>query len=468
MLRKVRQVCLTYLTWRWIWFIWGVTLIFVGVGLASNNSRPNFSNYTAALGMPVFLGFAFLVAIVKWQFAHPRARLMPSYKTPHLFVFGAILFALLVANPLLLSYRGGISIAGSLAFTLLLGGSYLWGVGFDRGWMALPCMAIFFSPYIPAGNHFWFSDEQPYRLAHTGLVIVGLTLAIGWLWRIAHLDEEMSDYQTNINIGWLRHSRLESAELRKYEGRRAARKGLGSWFADRWHDRLPWPVLVPSEKKPSLKRPSSKTKLLRYGFTSISPAQQALGVTCFVVLFTMMMFQFKSWQKNPSLSVVAMPFFSVMVIPAGATLLQFARRRSRMAHELLYPLTRTEYIDGLLRAAGRQFLFLWIATQVTLGIVVKIGTTHLVEMTFPALISYAFFSAATQLVGFGCILWLARFSNGFVYIVGIYFVVGIQALLFATWRNPSPLGTFLLGLALALGVALIVHSRRLWLETELG
>lgn len=464
MLRKVWQVCLTYLTWRWIWFVCGSAMFFVGVGLASNSSRAKNLNYPAALGMPVFVGFAFLVAIAKWQFAHPRARLMSGYKAPHLFVFGTILIVLLVANPLLLSYRGGISVAGTLAFTLLLGGSYLWSVGFDRGWMVLPCMALFFSPYIPAGNHFWFSDEQPYRLAHAGLVIVGLTLVIGWLWRMAHLDEEMSDYQTNIKMGWLRPSRLESAELRKYEGRRAARKGLGSWLADRWHDRLHWPVLVPSEK-----RPSAKTKLLRYGFTSIPPAQQALGVTCFVVLFAMMMFQFKSWQKTPSLSVLAMPFFFAMVLPAGVTLFQFTRRRSRMAHELLYPLTRTEYIDGLLRAAGRQLLFLWIATQVALGTAVKIGTTHLVEMTFPAFASYAFFAAAAQLVGFGCILWLARFTNGFVYIVGLYFVVGIQALLFAAWRNPSPLGTFLLlGLALALGVALIMHSRRLWLRAELG
>lgn len=275
MFRKEWHVVLTYLTYRRFWFVAAITAIFLYLGfrmvLSDIAKQEHWTSFVFVLGMPVLLFNDFVLHVVKWQFANPRARLIPGYLGPHLGVLAVIQGVLLLALPMSVAAMAGVPCWGPLAFVLVLGAGKVWTTGGNRGvlsWLVL--MAVVFSAFSENGSDFWFLDQQRYLPLLIVLVAAGLAGVLGWFWRLVQLTEEMEDYMVTPLGGWHRPSRLESSEQRKFEGHAAGRKGIVSWISDRWHDRLPRPA----------KTPAARMALLDYGYSNIPLAGQALVAGC--------------------------------------------------------------------------------------------------------------------------------------------------------------------------------------------
>ena len=104
--QKLRQVALTYLTWRWVWFILPLCLLMMLLSASSTKRLHDgqgalLTFAISGLALPIQFGIQWFSAVAKWQFADPRARLIPGYAKPHLTAIFAVLAVLLVANPLL-------------------------------------------------------------------------------------------------------------------------------------------------------------------------------------------------------------------------------------------------------------------------------------------------------------------------------------------------------------------------------
>src|SRR6188472_395797 len=98
MLEQIKQVSLTYLTQRYLW--WGLALfslvalpqVMITLTLNRNGSTVDASPpMVMMLGMPMFILLPFLVGQIKTQFGHSRARLMPQFLSAHLVVLCGIL-----------------------------------------------------------------------------------------------------------------------------------------------------------------------------------------------------------------------------------------------------------------------------------------------------------------------------------------------------------------------------------------
>ena len=466
MFHKEWQVCLTYLTQRWLWFLGLVVASFVGGGysaaLTGDGSRNPFqaSFILFPLAMPIMLGGAFLVSVVKWQFANPHARLIPGYVGPHLLVLGTILAVMLVINPLLLTLALGVPAWGPLAFTVLVGGGYVWAVGANRGGLMIPVLALFFFSMTDAGKNFWFLEQEPYLVRHGLLAILGAALVGGWLWRLAHLNEEMADYQIQPMAGWNRPSRLESTEARKFVGRMASRRGIHSWLGDRWHDQLPRQAVSAAQKQ----------ALLCFGFDRLPKEVFGVTIAVFMVALTVVLNQIIGWNDDSARSsTFAMSLVITLGIPPAIVVFHFKGRQGRMAQELLFPLTRMEYLDGLLWALARELVTNWLVLLLTLGGLVASECVAAPDASFQTVVAFALFSAALQVPSFGIALRLARFRSGILFGLSAYGVVIAQIGLLSLWWNSPPfLRLLIVGFLIVLGIVLIRRSRQKWLDTELG
>jgi len=97
MFQKLKQVGMTHITWRWIWLLLPLNfaLILVPVFIRRNDTEALAFTFATMFGtvMPIMTCMPLFMAIAKWQFADPRARLIPGYTRPH---FAAIFSALAV------------------------------------------------------------------------------------------------------------------------------------------------------------------------------------------------------------------------------------------------------------------------------------------------------------------------------------------------------------------------------------
>ena len=463
LLEREGQVCLTYVTQRWLWLIAGVVVLFLGLGygsaLTGHGSRNEIHpQLFGTLALPILIGGAFLVAIVKWQFANARARLLPGYARPHLLVMGVIWGAILILNPVLLAWSAGIAPWGPLAFTLLQGAGYVWAVGSKQGWLMLPLLAVFFSSYTSDGGRFWFTAQQPYVTLHLLLGVLSLVALVAWIARMAHLHEEMEDYQVQPIAGWGRPSRLESAESRKLLGQQANRRGIFNWLADQWHDHLPQPARTVKQRQ----------RLLRYGFQRI-PAElvglMCAGLLCLVVVAGQLPLLGNGGQSMG----LQTPLTIVLAIPALLVLMQLRHAQGRMPQELLLPLERGEYLEGLWRALGREMGIIWLALHVSLVGLLGVGALKDSGLTPGAVIGFVLLSAAMLPLLFAAALRLARVESAIVMGLCCYAIVALEMGWVALWWRAPVAGKVLMtGLTAAAGMVLLARAKQSWRDVELG
>jgi hypothetical protein len=109
-----------------------------------------------------------------------------------------------------------------------------------------------------------------------------------------------------------------------------------------------------------------------------------------------------------------MPLVLFGTWPALNVSQMLAMRRARMSQELMLPLTRVQYIDGLLSVAAKATAIMWLSLHVILGVVVFSST----ELPPPSTtVLYVAASLCVQPYLFGVNAYTARFQSGTTRIV---------------------------------------------------
>ena len=150
MLEQIKQVGMTYVTQRYLW--WGLALFSLmaipnlllstlsnGHGTATDAARP----MLFVLGMPMLFLQTLLVGHAKTQFAHARARLTPQFFPAHLTVLGGILLTVFVLYPFTLALLSRLEPLGLIALAVAIGVPALWGSQLNRFSSMLISMVVF-------------------------------------------------------------------------------------------------------------------------------------------------------------------------------------------------------------------------------------------------------------------------------------------------------------------------------------
>ena len=172
------------------------------------------------------------------------------------------------------------------------------------------------------------------------------------------------------------------------------------WICDLWHDRL---ALLRAHTT------ADRQRLLRYGFSPTPAVVNALymGFIFFIVLWILS----ESFMRTASNPAAIVPSLNILLImPAVGTLYLLAARRTYMAQELQRPLTRRHYIDGLLRAAARSSLIGWLVVHLAVVALLAILTPSI--LTWPFVAALTALSLATQIYGFGAMSWVGLTVQG--------------------------------------------------------
>ncbi len=465
MLEQLKQVGMTYLTWRWIWLLlplnFALMLAPVFISRTDDAETLTFSlGAMFAIAIPIMTYMPFSIGIAKWQFADPRARLMPGYGGPHFAAIFAVLAVLLVANPLLQAFCQGISPLGLLAFSLLLGGLFLQATLFQRGIYALPMMAVYMSSFFPTSSQIWFSTAGDFHAIH-GAIAFGGAAMVGWsLWRLIALSEEDEGYFI-VGFG---SSRLELLLKERLKGRKIARGGLKYQFSDRWHNRLT-----------SLKSPNPAA-LAQYGWMQFSHAQQAIAVGFGVVLYGISLSSMAQWLHKSSAGLPdPLVYMISLVLPALAAAILLRSRRVRMASELLRPASRAAYFDGLFQSLAKLMLYSWLA--MSLGSVIVLITSQATILQgdpVPLAVGFLLLSLAMQLPAFAIGLRMARWKSTVLFGLGYYGLAIAELGLLVAWvqlqkeMGPIPAAALAAVLLIAAGLPMLSGTRNAWLRAELG
>jgi len=412
------------------------------------------------------MGMIWIAAVVKWQFANSRARLLPDYARPHLSVFAGILLLFYVFYPLWVSWRHDLSPWGPLAFTLLLGGCTLIAYLLGRGVFVIPAIAIFFSGFAEQTHAFWFGNTTTNTALHILLTLTGSGVMAYCLWFLAQLTEEMDEYQI-LPIGGTQTSRVERAEQRKLVGRQIKKQKLFGWFSDRWLDR-------------GFTRASNAdrtTPLIQYGIARSSGMTQACYAGVGFALYGIVMMQLPFFRHASGSEALHRPntmllLFS-LILPAATVGFLLMQHRTRMAQELLRPATRNHYLNSLFVVLAKRSFLMWIGLGAGLYFLAYATDTLPKENTAALILKYTALSLAVQIPGFGLCLRLGLWNSQLGYMLGIYAVVGLQmAVLSLWWRYQEawtwPIFLVVLLVHLLLGGRIITWARRKWLEAELA
>ncbi len=463
---QLRQVGITYITHRWVVLITlGVVVFMVPNLIIVMTDQPAASRAQALLfliGCPALSGMMFLVMHAKAQFAHCRARLMPGFSRPHLTVLGGVLVGLVLVYPLLLARAGRFDPLGLVALSLAIAAPYAWGAHTSRGPWMLVSMVVFFSMMAEWGVRWWVVDASAHWPIHALIIACGVVLLSAWLWRMGRLREEMDDYQTTVSWGSSRKAGAEVPEQRRLVAARMDRHRLLSWVGDTWltgiggyhgHRRL------------------RLARLLRYGFGSIPTELHGLFILLMLAAMAVLFTHLSHDSGRLGLGGLLLPVQFAILMPGMSVGQLLARRRPRLASELLCPLSRREWVDSLLVASAWNSVVWWLIMNVGL---VLVAWPILGDRLTPAIVAmFLLLSVTIALVLFGIALRTAFWNSLAMRFILVAFAFVILMASVAVWyglRNQYGDGPFVvMALVLAaVGAGLVVNARRAWLRLELG
>ncbi len=467
LLNQIREVGVTYVTQRYLW--WGLALLTFMVGpQLILTFRPNRSPMDAAqpmmmvLGMPMLFVVPFLVGHVKVQLAHSRARLTPHFLPAHLIVLGGVLITVFLLYPLLLATMCSFNPLGFIALAIAIGVPAIWGSQLNRLIPIAVSIIAFYSLFTNWGLHWWMIDASAHRIEHACITMVGMALAVAWVWRVSHLTEEMDDFQ-NVYQGLLaRRAGSDAVEQRRNLAIQVGRNRFQTWISDRWHARLGG-YYGGSQ--------AGLVRLLHYGFSIIPTEIQSLFMAVMIVCLGVFLGQF-SYLAKPGASFGALFFFIqfAILLPGYMAGELLSLRRPRIAFELLLPMSRTQLVDGLLTLAVRNAFVQWLVMNAAISVVVL-----LVSDEFPIHMAamYLLLSGTTMFAAMGLSLrisiWPSRVKRfAVMWVAWMAYLVP----LFSWWDSRDTFGDWpfvLLAVVLAAaGAGLLFAARRAWLNLELG
>jgi hypothetical protein len=463
---QFKQVGITYLTHRWTLLITlGVVVVAVPNLMLAMSGKPAAERAPVMLflvGFPMLFGMMFLVMQAKAQFAHCRARLIPDFFPPHLIVLGAVLLGLVLVYPVLIAWAARFDPLGLIAVSLAIAAPYVWSVHTGRPAWMLVSMVAFLSLMTEWGLRWWILDAPSYRLANSIIAGCGAALLVAWMWRLSRLREEMDDYQMAALWGGVRKAGTELPEQRRLVAAQMSRYRFISWVGDAWLNRLGG---YHGHRRTRLAR------LLRYGFGAVPTELHAFVIVVLLMIPAILLGQLSYIPDKSGLGAFLVPVQFAFLMPGLIVGQHLARRRSRLAGELLFPLSRREWVDGLLVASARIGIVWWLMLNAGL---ICVAWPIVGDRLTPAIVAmFLLFSAATALVLFGIAL-RTSFWDSMAMRTGVL-VVALVALtiLVAGWcglrdhYGDRPFVALALVLA-ALGAWLVVAARRAWLKLELG
>jgi hypothetical protein len=464
MITQIKQVGLVYLRQRSLWLVAGfIGLVVIPNILAGMTSdRGESPTLLFSLGMPMLSLLPFLVGQVKMQFGHSRARLIPGFMVPHLGVLVGILLVAFVLYPIALARLSSTEPLGLMALGLAVGAPVIWGAHFNRFWPMLIALGVFYSLLTQWGMDWWVANAAAHQVAHAAIVVGGLALVAAWLRRLAHLNEEMDDYQ-NVYLAMLaRRTGSEAVEQRRVVASTFGRNKFMARVGDWWHESLGGYY---GGSQAGLRR------LLRYGYGPIPIEVQGLFMLAMFVALGVFMSRFSLISSSGG-NFGALWFFMMfgILMPgqiAGETL---AQRRPRVASELLLPLSRRQLINGLFSAAARNSVVLWLIMTAGLGIVVAAvaASISLQDAVMFTLIS-ASTTFAAMAVGLRFATWPSMSKRMLMCWLGWMVLIGP---VLAGWAHRDKIGDapllLLAAVLMAVGAGMLHHARKVWLNLELG
>lgn len=462
---RIQQAFNAYLTQRWprpiLLAVGVVYLLVMGFELSRPAAYAHLSTLIFLVGFPA-MGTAFWVtSTAKWQFVHPRAQLVPGFSGPHLAAAAAWLAVGFIAYPLSLGLVLTTSVPAMLAYALAVGASQTWAVHANRGTLTLLSLALFLAPLAPQ-SAFFFTDHAPHVSALRGGIIAASLLAVAaWLWYLPRLTEESDDYFIPAHAQSGKASRMEKSEARRNLARHLSRSGFFLWVTDRWHDRL---------IRHQASSTTQRQRLLRYGFGAVPIAVLCLGVLLGLLLFTG--FNAAISGRTNLVTLAGIPGVMALFLGAGVVSARLAMRRTRMQTELLLPLSRADWVNGLFRACARDNVAI---TTVAGGALLT--ATLLVQappaVTTGQVVTFAAAVLAALVATFATSMQAGLITSGLkrtlVLMLNLYAVLsaggGCVGLSF--WVGPL-FGLPLAVVLLAVGLLLLRRAHRNWLNAELG
>lgn len=401
---QLTAVLSTYTTRRSVQILFALGCVFYLLtffaALDSRHDRSDSESIVGVLAFSVMI-FAYLLASqAKWQFVDPRARIIPRFATNHLIVLAGLALLSFGAAPALLGWSVRMNALGFAACSIAIASSMVWLI---QGKAAQALLFSFgtVSLMIRPGVSFWLAPEYAslYWTYHLMLLVAGWAVFCGWLVRLANLREEQRDYSLPIFIQSGSATRMERAQASRVYARLFPNgsQSSPSWLTgDYWRDRL-------AGMRASNTR--ARQRLLRYGFSSapawLTAVRMVVGFSVMFGLISMI----KSFQTFSGGNFF--PFFSYMIaMPTMLAPCTGMMRRGRMPQELLLPLSRRTYIDGLLAAIARNAAVTWGITQVALLAMISLLAPQ--SMSVPFVVALTALSLSAHLYAFGALTWIAQ------------------------------------------------------------
>ena len=468
MLEQIKQVSLTYLTQRYLWWVLAL-LSLMGLPslmmLAHSSSGPNTNagqSMLFAIGMPMFTVLPFLVGQIKMQFGHSRARLTPEFFPAHLAVLCGILLTSFVLYPWLLAALSGVTPVAFISLAFAIGVPAIWGAQLNRFSAMLISLGVFYSLLTEWGLRWWVVEASSHRGVLTFIAVGGVVAVIAWLVRLCELTEEMPDYQ-NVYMAMLaRRTGSEAVEQRRVVAMQIGRNQLMARVGDWWFDRIGGYY---GGSKAGLVR------ILRYGFAAAPVEVQGLAMALMIVAVGIFFTRFSILAKSGA-NVSGVFFFIQfsMLMPAQTAGELLAQRRPRIAWEMLLPVSRAQLIDGLFAASARNAFAMWLMMNAAFLIVVGLQEN---PVSLGTLSMFLLMSLATMFATMGVALrvaiWPSMAKRMAALIPGcLIFVIPIAL----WWNLRENLGdwpfVFVAAGVIAFGAGLIYEARRAWLDLELA
>ncbi len=465
LLRQIKQVCMTYVTQRYLW----IGMAFFGLIMVPNmlvSMGPQHARRDGAptmafvIGMPMLAAVPFLVGLAKSQLAHSRARLTPQFLPAHLIVLAGILLSFLVMLPLFAAPIAGFEPLGLVALAMAIGVPALWGSHMRRFTPLLVSLAVFYSLLTSWGLDWWIVNSVQHVKIHAAIVAFGIVLASSWIWRMSRLREEMDDYQNAYQMLFARRTSTEAIEQRRIVANQVRRSSLLRGVGDWWHSRLGGYFgggmlgLV---------------RILTYGLQATPIEVSGLFFVAMMLCMGVFLTQFSVLaQQGGDTGIVMFLVQFGNILPGMMAGELLAQRRPRIANEILLPLTRDQLINALFAASIRNSIVLWLMMHVALGVVLAMAGR---PFEFRTILALLLLSASSTLAVIGASLrvspWPSRAKR---IVVSMTAMMILLPPLFA-WMvskaaiNSATLATIVFALT-AIGIWAIRSARRAWLNLE--
>ena len=474
LLQQLKQVGLTYVTrprMRW-WAAFLFFLLCVGIlstwgeGRNVDSQTPSYDFFFLCL-LGSVVPFVFLQDHTNWQFNHSRARLVPNFNRAHLTFTALILFLSLIALPTLFGMTTGGSILALTAGTALAISALAHKIPIL---FALLFFLIFFreNPWLAWLLNAPDGSTRPVLL----FLLFASWAAIGrWLSCLVNRHEELPDYD--------QHNYAESNTSKSRTFRRAAdrkqsedytRGRLKAWQLDRQIEHL----LARANTLP-------KWRLLRSGNhpSKISPwgLLRILGFVLVYILFIV----YKQHGAVSGFQIAEFLYSKPYVLwlwtlfESALYGMQLAERLPFMACESLFPFSKKEYFNGLMRGLANDALQHWALFHLAIGLLLHLPLSpqHPPPSTGTSL-AYLWISLACMAFTFSLVALISCTIRGLAgAVVFVVISASVSGSLFFIWLEMRATAGDIPFLVAATGLLavswyLAICARMNWANIDLG